>query len=70
MQKLKKHAVWLIVVAIIVGILLMFKSRKAVAEPSPQDITVEGSATIAVVPLKIAANRAISGLNIAPFNFT
>jgi len=41
MHKLKKHAVWLIVVAIIVGILLMFKSRKAVAGPSPQDITAE-----------------------------
>jgi hypothetical protein len=33
MQRFKKHAVWVILIAIIVGLVLMFKARKVAAEP-------------------------------------
>ena len=33
MHRFKKHAVWVILVAIIVGLFLMFKARKVAAEP-------------------------------------
>ena len=33
MDKIKKHAVWVILVAIIVGLFLLFKARKVAAEP-------------------------------------
>ena len=33
MHRFKKHAVWVILVAIIVGLFLLFKARKVAAEP-------------------------------------
>jgi hypothetical protein len=33
MDKIKKHAVWVILVAIIVGLFFLFKARKVAAEP-------------------------------------
>jgi hypothetical protein len=43
MQKIKKHAVWVILVAIIIGLVLMFKSRKVAAEPVLDAVIVQAS---------------------------
>ncbi len=33
MDKIKRHFVWVVVVAILVGVVLLFKARKVAAEP-------------------------------------
>jgi hypothetical protein len=38
MDKIKKHAIWVILIAIIVGVVLMFKARKVAADDEVQHI--------------------------------
>jgi hypothetical protein len=33
MRKIKRHFVWVVVIAILVGVVLLFKARKVAAEP-------------------------------------
>ena len=43
MDKIKKHAIWVILIAIIVGVVLMFKARKVAADEEVQHIPASAS---------------------------